>query len=303
MVIPLVELKYMDLIRGFVAVGRRMSITQAAEDLCLTQSAVSRQIRSLEEKLGVKLFNRGHRLLTFTPEGQRFFNIANSAVQQLQDGVEAIAADQSRNVVRISASIGVAGLWLLPRLGELQKKHPDVEVRIVADNTLIDLQSTNANLAIRYCPETEVGSSAIRLFGETLAPVAHPSLEVSTFDNKEALHGQVLLEFDDVNTPWLQWAYWLQTRGWTDCQFAGILSFNQYDQVVQAATEGQGIALGRLELVQSMITDNRLRALSTPEQSIVTDHAFWLIRSTSNPRSEVEKTASWIVEQSHLTAP
>ena len=83
MPLPLVRLPPLDLIRGFVAVGRRMSITQAAEDLCLTQSAVSRQIRSLEEALGLKLLVRGHRTITFTPAGERLYRCADSAVLQL----------------------------------------------------------------------------------------------------------------------------------------------------------------------------------------------------------------------------
>src|SRR3954467_8771455 len=82
---PLVRLASLDLIRGFVAVGRRMSITLAAEDLCLTQSALSRQVHALEDLLGIALFKRGYRSISFTPEGERLFRTADTAVQQLQD--------------------------------------------------------------------------------------------------------------------------------------------------------------------------------------------------------------------------
>ena len=113
---PLVRLASLDLLRGFVAVGRRMSITLAADDLCLTQSAVSRQVSALEEALGVKLLVRGHRSIAFTPEGERLFRSADSAVQQLQDAIGAIRVAAERRPVTITASIGVTGLWLLPRL-------------------------------------------------------------------------------------------------------------------------------------------------------------------------------------------
>lgn len=83
-VLPLVRMRWLDLIRGFVAVGRRMSITQAAIDLCLTQPAVSRQIRELEDRLGVALFVRGYREIQFTPEGESLFRVADSNVKQLQ---------------------------------------------------------------------------------------------------------------------------------------------------------------------------------------------------------------------------
>src|SRR5437660_1631685 len=106
MSIPLVRLSPIDLIRGFVAVGRRMSITLASEDLCLTQSAVSRQIHALEEQLGVKLLVRRHRSLLFTAEGERLFRIADGAVQQLQDVMGAIGGTTVRRPVTVTASIG-----------------------------------------------------------------------------------------------------------------------------------------------------------------------------------------------------
>src|SRR3954462_13585506 len=104
----------LDAVRGFVAVARRMSITLAAQDLCLTQSAVSRQVQALEESLGVQLLNRGYQSISFTPEGERLFRVADSAVQQLHDDFEALAGDGQRPPVTITASIGVTALWLLP---------------------------------------------------------------------------------------------------------------------------------------------------------------------------------------------
>src|SRR5579871_4215663 len=114
----------LDLIRGFVAVGRRMSITLAAGDLFITQSAVSRQIRALEDMLGVKLLQRGHRSIRFTAEGERLFREANAAIQSLQDAVGAVRVSSARPPVTITCTIGVAGLWLLPRLSDFQRTHP-----------------------------------------------------------------------------------------------------------------------------------------------------------------------------------
>ena len=134
---PLVRLASLDLLRGFVAVGRRMSITLAADDLCLTQSAVSRQVSALEEALGVKLLVRGHRSIAFTPEGERLFRSADSAVQQLQDAIGAIRVAAERRPVTITASIGVTGLWLLPRLARFQLQYPDIDVRVAGNETFI----------------------------------------------------------------------------------------------------------------------------------------------------------------------
>ena len=177
-----VRLPSLDLVRGFVAVGRRMSITLAAQDLFLTQSAVSRQVIGLEEALGVKLINRGYRSISFTAEGERFFRIADSALQQLQDGVNTLAAGRDRQPVTITASIGVTGLWIMPRLGGFQQRHPDIDVRVAANNKVVDLRSGGADVAIRYCPAASAPPGSLRLFGEAVAPVAHPSLGVSRLD-------------------------------------------------------------------------------------------------------------------------
>ena len=110
MSLRLVQLASLDQVRGFVAVGRRMSITLAAQDLCLTQSAVSRQIHGLEEQLGIKLLHRGYRAITFTPEGERLFRAADGAVQLLQDVMGEIRTTAVLRPVTLSASIGVTGL-------------------------------------------------------------------------------------------------------------------------------------------------------------------------------------------------
>ena len=125
MPVPLVRLAPLDLIRGFVAVGRRMSITLAAQDLCLTQSALSRQVRALEDWLGFVLFQRGYRSISFTPEGERLFRTADAAVQQLQEVFEVLGHAQEGLPVTITASIGVTGLWLLPRINGFQRRYPE----------------------------------------------------------------------------------------------------------------------------------------------------------------------------------
>src|SRR5689334_15456621 len=136
-----VRLPSLDLVHGFVAVGRRMSITLAAQDLCLTQSAVSRQIIALEEALGIKLLNRGYRSISFTPEGEHLFRVADSAIQQLQDAFNVLTKTRERLPVSITASIGVTALWLLPRLGSFQQRFPHIDVRVATNNKLVDLRT------------------------------------------------------------------------------------------------------------------------------------------------------------------
>jgi LysR family transcriptional regulator, glycine cleavage system transcriptional activator len=293
-----VRLPSLDLIRGFVAVGRRMSVTLAAEDLFLTQSAVSRQVIALEDALGVKLLNRGYRSIRFTAEGERFFRIADSALQQLQEGVNALAAGSDRQPVTITASIGVSGLWLMPRLGGFQQRHPDIDVRVAANNKVIDMRAQGADIAIRYCAAANAPAGSLRLFGESVAPVAHPSLGVSRLD-ADTIARQVLIEYDDSNRPWLQWADRLHSMGLSGVKPKGVLRYNQYDQAIRAALEGQGIALGRIALIEPLLSERRLVAVGGADAGHAHGYAYWLVQADLAPRGDVQVVIDWIKTEAH----
>jgi len=289
MTVSLVRLFSLDLLKAFVAAGRRMSITQAADDLCLTQSAVSRQIQALEEQVGVKLFRRKQRGVAFTEEGERLFRAADHAIQQLQDVAEQIRPAGRPRAVTIPASTGVMGLWLLPRLTRLQERLPRIDVRLSASNRVSDLRADGIDLAIRYARDAAVPPGAIRLFDETLVPVAHPSV-------REALRrGEpgALLEFDDSRT-WLQWRHWFDDAAWTRAR-RQVIHFNQYEQVIQAALAGQGLAIGRLELIQPLVDSKQLVVLEDlPCTPVKSPNATWLLPAEAPLREEVQKVAEWI---------
>lgn len=295
MPVPLVRLFSLDLLKAFVAVGRRMSMTAAADDLCLTQSAISRQILAFEDQLGAKLFVRRQRGVEFTAEGERLFRAADHAVQLLQDIAGEISPGEVGRAVTVTASIGVTGLWLLPRLGGLQQLYPKLDVRLSANNHLSDLRADGIDLAIRYCKDSSAPLGAVRLFGESVAPVGHHSLQAGP------LSSQPLIEFDDPR-PWLQWRNWLDAEGWTKAQQRGVLRFNQYDQVIQAALAGQGVALGRLELVHSLVGSQQLAVLQTPRPSERSPNSYWLIQADESPRADVARVADWIrSEAAHVS--
>jgi DNA-binding transcriptional LysR family regulator len=195
--------------------------------------------------------------------------------------------------VTITASIGVAGLWLLPRLGDFQRRHPEVDVRVAASNNILNLPSEQIDLAIRYCSDQQAPRGAVRLFGETIAPVAAPSARIASLDTERALARSVLLEYED-RRHWLQWSEWLDARGWSARQAKGILRFNQYDQVIHAAVAGQGVALGRLELLAPMLQDGRLIVV---DGAAPTHYAYWLVQADATPRRDVAKVIDWIREE------
>lgn len=301
MSLPILKLAYLDNIRGFVAVGRRMSITQAAEDLCLTQSAVSRQIMALEEQVGVKLLNRGYRSIAFTEEGERLFRSADSAIQQLQDVLGEIKFAGVIRPVTLSASIGVTGLWLLPKLNAFQGLHPEVDLRVSANNHVGELRHDGIDLTIRYTTSKLAPKRSVHLFDEYVAPVAHPSLGIQCRHFAALPMKWPLLELDEFPRPWLQWRNWLGDAGWAACQAHGVLHFNQYDQVIQAALASQGIALGRISLIQPLLDEGKLVMVAPFKERDEDAHSYWLILADDRPRAEVLSVAAWIQEEATKT--
>ncbi|MFL6675014.1 MAG: LysR substrate-binding domain-containing protein [Massilia sp.] len=292
----LLDLPPLDLVRTFVAVGRCMSITEAARELCLVQSAVSRQVQALEAALGYRLFVRGHRSIEFTNEGRRLFRSADSLLEQMGEVVAALRPAAARQAVTVSASIGVTALWILPRLGAFQLAAPDIDVRVAASNRFVDLERENIDLALRYCRRADAPPGAIHLFDEALVPVAHPSLGVTAAEDPAQLGVNVLLEFDDISRPWLQWPGWLRGAGAGTQKPKGILRFNQYDQVVQAALAGQGIALGRLELVRPLLEQGKL-VRATARADVAADYGYWLLARRNPVSRDAPAVRDWILAE------
>lgn len=296
MATPLVRLASLDLIRGFVAVGRRMSVTLAAEDLCLTQSAVSRQIHSLEDALGVSLFHRGYRSISFTQAGERLFRTADSVVRQLQDTCDTIMRPAQRQPVTITASIGATAAWLLPRLSRLQQRYPSLDIRVAANDKVLDLRTEGIDLALRYAGAAHAPSGATRLSDDTFVPVAHPSLGLTRFD-ADALARHALIESDEAGLPLLpRWADQLTAAGLGEVTPRGILRVDRYEQALQAALAGQGIALVCAERAAALVAQGKLAVLATANGR-PSGCAYWLVQADAAPRQEVRDVVQWLCDE------
>lgn len=293
------RLPSLDLLRGFVAVGRRMSITLAAQDLFLTQSAVSRQVQALEQQLGVRLLTRGYRSICFTAEGERLFRSADAAIRQLQDAAADIAARGAVRTVTVSTSIGFTVLWLMPRLGGFQARHPQLDVRISAHNQVMDLRQGGIDLAVRYTSAAQAPSGSTLLFEEAVIPVASPALGLKRLRGPRLPASLTLLEFEE-RYPWLRWQHWIEASGWTEGRPRRVLHFNQYDLVIQAALAGQGVALGRRELILPLLRDGRLVELGSPKRGYTGGYGYWLVQADPEPRAEVAQVADWIRSEAAL---
>lgn len=295
----LARLPPLDLVRGFVAVGRRLSVTLASQDLDVTPSAVSRQVRALEEFVGARLIRRGHRSISLTAEGESLFRAANASLQQLHEALASFGGVRGRRPVTLAAGVGVTALWLVPRLARFQRRHPAINLRVSASEQVHEAHDDGVEVQIRYAAHAE-RPDATRLFGESLVPVVHPSLPA---DSPAALAQLALLEYDDPRRPWLQWAAHLPSLGLEHRQPLRMLRFNHYDQVVKAAAEGQGIALGRVELLDRLLAEGALVAVPGAGPPRPGRHAYWLTMADEAPRQEARDLADWILEEAGVEPP
>ena len=258
----------LDLLVGFESAARHLSFTKAGEELHLTQSAVSRQIKELEDQLGVPLFQRRHRALALTEAGHQFHAAAAQALSTMRAATDRLRSQTGRKALSVTTTHSFASLWLIPRLAGFTRDHPGVDVRITADIKMQDLERDGFDLALRHGPASLAGPNAVRLFGEKVFPVCSPKLLRKQPLAKPAdLRNHVLLQYDDpdVRHPWLHWKTWLEVERIADLKPAGTLSFSGYEQIIPAAAAGHGVALGRTPLVKDLIAAGRAgRAVQEP---------------------------------------
>src|SRR3989440_4505240 len=253
----------LDLLAGFEAAARHLSFTKAGDELFLTQSAVSRQIKELEDQLGVELFHRRHRALVLTEAGQQFYAAAAQVLTTMRTATSRLRAQTGKKTLSVTTTNSFAALWLIPRLAGFTRTHPDVEVKITAETRVQDLERDGLDIAIRHGPASLAGPNAIRLFGERVFPVCSPKLLKKLPLNQPAdLKNHCLLQYDDPEArhPWLHWKTWLEVAGIADLRPASTLSFSGYDQIIPAAVAGHGVALGRIPLLKDMLAAKELVA-------------------------------------------
>src|SRR5689334_21786901 len=291
------RLPALDLLVGFESAARHLSFTKAGAELFLTQSAVSRQIKELEDQLGVPLFERRHRALVLTEAGQQFYASAAHVLSTMRTATERLREkDGRKRPLSVTTTSSFAALWLIPHLAGFTRTHPGVDVRITADSRVQDLERDGLDVAIRHGPAALAGPHAVRLMGERVFPVASPKLLKKLPLEKPAdLAKHVLLQYDDPDArhPWLHWKTWLEVERMTDLRPAGTLIFSGYEQIIPAAVACHGVALGRTPLVKDLIASGELVA---PFQSTA-DPArayFAIVSKSAEGRPEVADFVSWL---------
>ena len=246
-------------LRAFEAAARHLSFTQAASELNVTQTAISHQIRRLEEELGIRLFIRKNRALALTPQARDYLPGVRAAFNDLRLATDRLLRKDDDRVLTISTLASLAAKWLLPRLSSFQETHPRIDVRITTSTSLVDFKSGDVDAAIRYGRGHWPGVRAQWLMADELFPVCSPSLLRGDKPLRcpEDLAHHTLLHtsggYDD------DWRLWLTAAGLpADISKRPGPSFDLILMTVQAALDGIGVAMGRTSYVQEDIARSRL---------------------------------------------
>lgn len=250
-------------LRGFEAAARRLSFTLAAEELGLTQSAVSRQVKALEDQLGRALFRRGVRSLRLTDAGERLFAAAQAGLREIDRGVDAVRGPRRRRRVALTTSASLASLLLVPQLPAFSRLHPGIDLRIDASDTVRDLEGEAIDVAVRYYRHDRAPRGLELLVDEHLIPVMSPRLarRAGPFRRPADL-GHTTLLLEDAPTGrddghWERWFARMRTPMPPDAPRL-MLSFTH--QALDAALHDQGVMLAPTIYVDRHLADGRLVA-------------------------------------------
>jgi LysR family transcriptional regulator, glycine cleavage system transcriptional activator len=294
-------------LRALEAVARHLNFRLAAEELALTQSAVSRQVQALEDEVGVPLFLRHTRAVELTGAGAELLRAVSPSLDRIDSAVRLIRQSAGRKTVTINTWASFASMWLIPRLEAFQSEFPDIDIRIDTTDKSIDMETSDADLALRYTRPEKVGRHATRLFGEQLTPVASPWLLKggNPLQRVDDLAQHALIEAGDSHSSqhlqWLTWRRWLDASGLATLEPKRWLYFSYANQILQAALTGQGVALARMPLVADSLASGHLVEIF-PGQRMDTPYAYFLIQGPrSSVRPEVQAFSNWLLAQAQMT--
>lgn len=260
----------------FEAAGRHLSFTRAAAEMNITQAAVSRQIRALEERLGSPLFQRGGRPLHLTPEGRRLHHAVTMGLEHIAGAVSEIQALPTDAAVTVATTLAFASFWLMPRIPRFRAAHPDIDLRVVAADRLTDPVGEHMDVIIRYGNAPLPGYQPTYLLDEEIFPVCSPRYQEQhpgAAAPGDLVH-EVLLHLDEDDPHWINWHAWLERMGVHGPAPRRGLRINNYPMLIQAALDGQGVALGWRHLVDDFLARGALVRPIDP--ALHTEQGFYL---------------------------
>lgn len=282
----------------FEAAARTLNFTRAAQELHVSQAAVSKQIRYLEEYFGFELFERHGRRVTLSSRGQQLLQKVSASFNYLADAVEEISARTTTSSVTLAANTAVSHYWLSAAINAFRDRYPafGANIRVITSDQTSDLFADDVNLAVAYDPSQRIGWTGQLLFEEELYPVASPEY-IQTHplvgDGPQALLSHRLLDYERVEPNWINWQVWFEALGVDARGLKAVSHGNNYIVLVDAATRGHGVTLGTRYLLDLELQSGKLARLSN--LSVKSGRGYYLMLNNNQPfRDEVGLIHQWL---------
>ncbi len=258
------RLPSLNALRAFEAVAQHLSFARAAEDLHVTKAAVAQQVRLLEAEIGAPLVRRAGRGLTLTDAGQAGLRDLKEGFARLAASARRMRETRGRDLIVISAGASFAATWLVRRIGRFKQEHPEIDVLLDAARSATDIDREGIDGYIVWGTGDFPGYNSVRLFEEHAFPVCSPRLQDGPHPLRELAdlrhHTLLHLEWDWRFGAWPDWETWLKTAGVADVDTSRGIWFTQMSIALQAAIQGQGVALSTRALSADEIAQHHLVA-------------------------------------------
>jgi LysR family glycine cleavage system transcriptional activator len=287
------RLPSLNALKAFEATARSESVTRAAEELCVTQGAVSQQVKALEAALGIKLFFRERQRLVITEAGREYLAVVRDALDRIAVGTERLVQRQTSGVLTVSTSPDFAAKWLVHRLGQFAEANPDIDLRVSAAMHHVDFAREEVDLAVRHGDGNWAGLGVVRLCSEQLFPVCSPKLVSGR--NRITIASDLLkfplLRLDD----WQTWSRWFEAAGVNDPVAHGPV-LNRASMLIDAAVDGQGIALARTALAAWDLINGRL--VRPIDVSLRLRKTYWIVcPKATSALPKITMFREWLLAQ------
>lgn len=285
------DLPSLKMLATFECAARRGSFKSAAAELNVTTSAISHQVKSLEQDLGFRLFERGHRLVQLTSEGQDLMETLTASFSNLSTVVGQLRTRHAAPQLTIGATTAVSSLWLTPRVTRFWRSHGDITVsQNVRDRPFA--RPLQLDLIIEYVVEPPK-EEAVKLFGDTLIPLCSPTFLPKSCDDLGALAQAPLIHMDAAEINWTNWPNWFSSLGYTG-PIMTRQRVNNHTIALQLAQDGVGIVLGWKRLAQPLLDSGKLVPFS-PFASAAPGAFYLVFKNGAGMRPEVHNFSTWLL--------
>jgi LysR family transcriptional regulator, glycine cleavage system transcriptional activator len=295
----MVRLPPLNSLRAFEVAARHLSFKLAADELCVTQGAVSRHVAKLEEFLGVSLFVRKHRQVELTAEGAAYLRDVQDALIRISYATASLASANDRNTLVIKTPPTAAIWWLVPRLGRFHARHPDIQVQLMTSHLAVDFEEEEIDVALQYGAPTGARLVADRLFNEVMIPICSRSLlaEIGQPPRPVDIARQVLLH--SIRRP-TDWRKWLEAAGIPDVGTVQEIVLENSALTYQGAIDGIGVALAQLAFVADELSDGRV--VAPLDIRVHNQAAYYLVFPPHKERQpRIRAFRDWIADEARVT--